>query len=84
MFTSCGTKEAKNQRTDGHPPFSLSSVSVSESSLLLMRISVLHLGPSALAPDMPSVTIRNLSDRKINYPMHFIFHPSLVRKSGLV
>lgn len=37
MFTIYGTKEAKNQRTGGHPPFSVFSVNASESSLLVMR-----------------------------------------------
>lgn len=63
MFTSHGTKQARKQRTGAHPTSSLSSGNASDlkfkdSSLLLMRISVLHLGPSAPAPDTPSVRLR--------------------------
>lgn len=58
MSASYGTKEAKNQKTGAHPLFNLYSGNASESSLMLMRISVLHLDPSATAPDMPSVRIR--------------------------
>lgn len=62
MFTSHGIKQAR-KRTGAHPPSSLSSGNASDlkfkdSSLLLMRISVLHLGPSAPAPDMPSGRLR--------------------------
>lgn len=63
MFTSHGPKQARKQRMSTHPLSSLSSGNTSDlkfkdSSLLLMRISVLHLGSSSMAPDMPSVRLR--------------------------